>query len=47
MIDVVNAASITQLNFTIVSAILLLGVTLVLTILPKKNKDWDNAEDRV
>ncbi len=36
IIDVVNSATITQLNFTIVSAILLLGASLVFTLLPAK-----------
>ena len=47
MIDVVNSATITQLNFTIVSAILLLGASFVFTLLPAKNPDWENAEERV
>ena len=47
IIDVVNSATITQLNFTIVSAILLLGASLVFTLLPAKNPDWDNACERV
>ncbi len=47
MIDVINNSTIGQLNFTIVSAILLLGAALVFTLLPAKNKDWDKAEERV
>lgn len=47
MVDVINNSTIDQLNFTIVSAILLLGAALVFTLLPAKNKDWDKAEERV
>ena len=47
MADVLSNASIDQLNFTIVSAILLLGTTLVFTLLPSKNEEWSKTEDRV
>ena len=47
LIDVVNNASIDQLNFTIVSAIILLGATLIFTLLPAKNDDWNNADERI
>ena len=47
MFDVVANATIEQINFTIISAILLLGATLVFTILPAKNKEWDEVEERV
>ena len=47
LIDVINSASITQLNFTIVSALILLIATLVFTLLPAKNPDWNKAEERV
>jgi NSS family neurotransmitter:Na+ symporter len=47
MIDVINNGSMDQLNFTIVTAALLLIVTLIFTLLPPKNKDWDKAEERV
>ena len=47
MIDVVNNGTIHQLNFTIVSAAVLLIATLILTVLPAKDPDWDNVEDRV
>ena len=47
MIDVVNNGTINQLNFTIVAAAVLLIATLIFTVLPSKNPDWDNAEDRV
>lgn len=47
MIDVINNSTIDQLNFTIVSALLLLGVSLAFTLLPAKNENWDNAEERV
>ena len=47
MFDVAHSGSFDQLNFTIVSAIVLLVATLIFTILPAKNPDWDNAEERV
>lgn len=47
MIDVVNNASVDQLNFTIASAIMLLIATLVFTLLPAKSDDWDNADERI
>ena len=47
MFDVASSGSFDQLNFTIVSAILLFGATLVFTLLPSKNEDWENVEDRV
>lgn len=47
MIDVINNATIDQLNFTIVSALLLLVATLIFTLLPAKTDDWDDAEERV
>ena len=47
LIDVINNGTITQLNFTIVSAAILLIATLVFTLLPAKNPDWEKAEERV
>ncbi|WP_407453034.1 sodium-dependent transporter [Methanobrevibacter sp.] len=47
LIDVINSGTIHQLNFTIVSAAILLIATLIFTLLPSKNPDWDKAEDRV
>ena len=47
MIDVVNNSTIDQLNFTIVSAIILLGATLILPLLPAKHPKWDDVEERV
>ncbi|WP_407422970.1 sodium-dependent transporter [Methanobrevibacter sp.] len=47
MIDVVNNSSIDQLNFTIVSAALLLVASLVFTMRPAKNEEWDEIEERV
>ncbi len=47
MVDVVSNATVDQIIFTIISAILLLGATLVFTILPAKNDDWDEVEERV
>lgn len=47
MIDVVNNSSIHQLNFTIVSAAILLIASLVFTVRPAKSDDWDDVEERV
>ena len=47
MIDVVKSGTTDQLIFTIISAAILLIVTLIFTILPSKNPNWDNAEERV
>jgi NSS family neurotransmitter:Na+ symporter len=47
MYDVISAGTFDQLVFTVISAVLLLGATLVFTILPAKNPEWDNAEERV
>ena len=47
MIDVVNNATFDQLNFTIVTAILLIVATAVFTLLPAKSDDWDDAHERV
>lgn len=47
MIDVMNNSSIHQLNFTIVSAAILLIASLVFTVRPAKSDEWDNVEERV
>ena len=47
MIDVVKSASFDQLIFTVISAIILLGATLIFTILPAKNDDWNKADERI
>ena len=47
MIDVINGSSIDQLNFTLVSAAVLLIASLIFTIMPAKNKDWYEAKERV
>ena len=47
MIDVISSGTFEQLIFTIISAAVLLIVTLIFTIRPAKNPDWDNAEERV
>ena len=47
MVDVINNGTFEQLIFTVISAAILLIATLVFTVLPAKNPDWDNAEDRV
>lgn len=47
MIDVINTATTDQLIFTVIVAAILLIATLVFTVLPAKDPDWDNAEERV
>ena len=47
MIDVFNNGSIDQLNFTIISALILVIASLMFTILPARNPEWDNAKERV
>ena len=45
--DVAKSGSYEQLTFTVISAAILLTATLICTILPAKNPDWDEAEERV
>jgi NSS family neurotransmitter:Na+ symporter len=47
LIDVINAGTFNQLVFTAISAAILLIATLVFTLLPAKNPDWENTEERV
>ena len=47
LIDVINAGTFDQLVFTAISAAILLIATLIFTILPAKNPEWENAEERV
>lgn len=47
LIDVINAGTFDQLVFTAISAAILLIATLVFTLLPAKNPEWENAEERV
>ena len=47
MFDVVRNGSYDQMNFTIIWAIILLATTLILTLLPARNPDWDDVEERV
>jgi len=47
MFDVINNGTTDQLIFTVISAAILLIVTLIFTVLPAKNPDWDKAEERV
>ena len=47
MMDVIKSSTFEQLVFTVISAAVLLIGTLVLTILPAKNPDWDNYEERI
>ena len=47
MFDVINNGTTDQLIFTVISAAILLIATLIFTVLPAKNPDWDKAEERV
>ena len=47
LIDVARSGSYNQLNFTLVSAIILVIATLILTVLPSKNPDWNEGDERV
>ena len=47
MMDVIKSSTFEQLVFTVISAAVLLIGTLVLTILPAKNPDWENHEERI
>lgn len=47
LIDVINDGTFEQLVFTAISAAILLIATLVFTLLPAKNPDWDKTEERV
>jgi NSS family neurotransmitter:Na+ symporter len=47
LFDVIKTGTSDQLIFTVISAAILLIATLIFTMLPAKNPDWDNAEERV
>ena len=47
MFDVASSGSFDQMIFTIISAVILLAATLVFTLLPSKNPDWDRSDERV
>ena len=47
MYDVIKNASFDQMVFTILAAAILLITTLVFTVLPAKNSEWENTEERV
>lgn len=47
LFDVAHSGSYNQLIFTVASAVMLLLATLILTLLPARNEDWQNAEERV
>ena len=47
MFDVIKNASFDQMLFTILVAAILLITTLVFTVLPAKNSEWENTEERV
>ena len=47
MLDVIHQGNVDQMNFTIASAIVLLVATFVFTMLPAKNPEWDDADERV
>ena len=47
MVDVFAGATFEHMVFTVISAAVLVIATLICTVLPAKNPDWDNAEERV
>ena len=47
MVDVISASDMTKLIFMVISALILIIVTLIFTVLPAKTDEWDNAEERV
>ena len=47
MVDVVSYSSYDQLIVTVIVAAVLLIATLIFTILPAKNPDWDSVDERV
>ena len=47
MFDVIKNASFDQMLITILVAAILLITTLVFTVLPAKNSEWENTEERV
>ena len=47
MYDVIRNSTPEQMIFTAIIAVILLGTTLVLTLIPAKNKDWAKADERV
>ncbi len=47
LIDVINNGTMDQLIFTVIAAVILVVASLIFTVLPAKNPDWDNAEERV
>ena len=47
MYDVIRNSTPEQMIFTAIIAVILLGTTLVLTLMPAKNKDWAKADERV
>ena len=47
LIDVFKTQTFDQGVFTIIVAIILVVATVVFTVLPAKNPDWDDVEERV
>ena len=47
LFDVASSGSYDQLIFTGIAAAILLAATLVFTLLPAKNPDWEKTEERV
>lgn len=47
VIDLMEQGSSTQLIITIISAVILLVSTLVFTLLPAKNQEWSEGEERL
>ena len=47
LVDFVGTVSNTQLIFTAITAAILLGATIIFTLLPARNPEWDDVEERV
>ena len=47
MLDVVAHSSFEQVIFIVILSVILVGATLLLTLIPAKNKDWNEVEERV
>ncbi len=47
LFEVVSAGTFDQLIITVISAAILVIASLMFTILPSKNSDWDDVEERI
>lgn len=47
LIEVINGGTFDQLIITIISAAILVIASLILTISPSKNQEWDEVEERI